>query len=295
MRSYRIVLGVDGSDGSDRAIRFVRSLPLRPHDEIVVASRPSFLFGLPADRGPAAAASEAARTAAQLCVDLAVEPLALAGHHARGVVCMGDDAVDALIRVARDESASLFVVGSHGRGAWSSIVLGSTARALAITSPIPVLIVRESTAAPVRVLVATDGSSSSRAALAAFGQMPQNEATVVELLHVLPVHRWPDDKIDWEEIGQRTAIERAEEAAARAMLDEQQALLPKGLRAGQRTERGHPGKTIVRRAEETNVDLIVVGTQGLQGPRQFFYGSTAERVLTHARVNVLVGQPRADT
>ena len=295
MGAYRIVVGVDGSAGSDRAIRLVRALPQRPHDEIIVAGRPAFLFGVPADRGPAAAAAEAALVAARTNVDIAVTQLVASGHHARGVVCHGDDAVDALSGVARDESASLIVVGSRGHGAWGSIVLGSTARALAITSPAPVLIVRDGVAAPLRVLAATDGSSSARAALAAFGGMPQNEGTVVELLHVLPVHRWPDDKLDWDEIGQRTDVERAEEIAARVMLHEQQALLPKGLVARPRTERGHPGITILRRADETNVDLIVVGTQGLHGPRQFFYGSTAERVLTHARANVLVGQPRADT
>jgi nucleotide-binding universal stress UspA family protein len=293
--TYRIVLGVDGSDGSDRAIRFVRALPQRPRDEVIVASRPSFLLGLPAQRGPTAAATAAARKAAQTDVDRAVEHLAAAGHRVRGTVCEGDDAVDALMRVARDAAASLIVVGSRGRGAWGSVFLGSTARALAITSEIPVLIVRGATAATTRVLVATDGSASARAALTAFAHLPQNEATAVELLYVLPVHRWPNDRIDWDEIGERTKVERAEASAARTMLDEQLALLPKGLRASPRTERGHPGITILRRAEETNADLIVVGTQGLRGPRQFFFGSTAERVLTHGRANVLVGQPRADT
>lgn len=292
---YVIVVGVDGSEGSERALRFVGSLPVRGHDAVVVASRPDFLFGIPAEAGPAAAATAAAREAARKNVDLAAAQLTRAGHRARGIVQSGDDAVDALIRAASDESASLIVVGSRGRGAWGSIVLGSTARALAITSPVPVLIVRENVVAPTRVLVATDGSPSARAALTAFGRLPQNEGTVVELLHVLPSHRWPDDRIDWNEIGGRTGIEREEELACAAMLGGQQALLPPGLGARKRTERGHAGKTILRRAAETNADLIVVGTQGVRGPRRFFYGSTAEHVLTHANANVLVGQPPADT
>jgi nucleotide-binding universal stress UspA family protein len=291
---YRVICAVDGSAGSDHALDFVGALPIRPHDEVIVATRPPYLFANAAD-GIAGRLSAGAREQARIAVDAAAARLAAWGVRARSAICEGEDAVDALLRLAEREHASLFVAGSRGRGPWTSILLGSTARALAITSPIPVLIVRERTHAPLRVLAAIDGSPSSRAALASFGRMPQNEGTVVELVHVLPQHVWSTGDIDWVEIGRRTEIERQEETASAAMLASHERSLPRGVRVRVRQERGHAGLAILRRAEEIDADLIVVGTRGLRGPRQPFFGSTAERVLTHATANVLVGPESSDS
>ena len=290
---YRILIGVDGSMGAQRAVDFVGALPLRSRDEVIVAAAISSLLRYPAPP-PFDGVTAAARARAVASADAAVARLSDAGLRSRAVVGTGDDAVDALIRVAEVEHASLIVVGSRGHGPWKSILLGSTARALAITSPVPVLIARTS-AAPTRVLVACDGSPSSRAALAAFADMRQTEGAVVELLHVLPAHDWESETIDWAEIGQRTDVERAEELVALAMLEGEQRLLPRGLVGQTRIERGHAGRTILRRAEEIHADLIVVGTEGLAGRRQFFFGSTAERVLTATHANVLVSRPPADS
>lgn len=288
--NYRIVCGVDGSPGSGRAIDLVGALTMRPRDEVIVASRPPYLLAArPDGDGLAARAGAAARDRAHVNVDAGVARLAGHGVRARGVICDGDDAVDGLLRLAERESASLIVVGSRGRGQWTSILLGSTARALAITSPVPVLIVREGVTPPMLILAATDGSPSARAALAAFARMPQSEGAVVELFHVLPVHTWPAEEIDWDDIGSRTDVEHDEEVRATAMLDAQRTLLPPGPVVRTRYERGHVGETILRRATDIGADLIVIGTRGLAGPRQLFFGSTAERVLTHARANVLVG------
>jgi nucleotide-binding universal stress UspA family protein len=288
--AYRIICGVDGSAGSDRALELVGALPVRPGDEVIVASRPAYLFAARAGgEGIIARASEAARERAHVNVDAGVARLAARGLSARGVVCEGEDPVDGLIRVAEQESASLIVVGSRGLGPWTSIVLGSTARALAITCPVPVLIVREHAVAPLRVLAAVDGSPSARAALAAFARVPQSEGAVVELLHVLPVHAWPTSTLDWDDIGKRTDVERDEERRSDLMLGTQRGLLQAGVEIRVRHERGHVGETILRRAAEIGADLVVIGTRGLEGPRHLFYGSTAERVLAQARANVLVG------
>ena len=290
--AYRIVCAVDGSAGADRAVDLVAALPMRTHDEVVVASRPTTLFAVSAgDDGPIARDVAAARERAHVDVDAGVARLAAAGIRARGVVCEGDDAVDALTRLAVREQAAVIVVGSRGRGAWTSILLGSTARALAITSPIATLIVRDHPVAPRRIVVAVDGSPSSRAALMAFAGMPRSEGAAVELLHVLPTHEWPEDRPD--ELGVRTDVERDEETRGTDLLHREGGLLPSGLIARTRQERGHVGETIIRRAADTDADLVVIGTRGLGGPRQPFFGSTAERVLTHARANVLVG-PHAD-
>lgn len=285
---YRILVGIDDSEGAERALRFVGTLPVRPHDEIVVAMRPAYILAARAGGdGVADRLAKGARARAQVVVDGAVARLLGSGAKARGVVCDGTDAVDALLRSAEREQASLIVVGSRGRGPWSSILLGSTARALAMLSPTPVLVVRERTMAPMRVLAATDGSPAAHAALAALARMPQSEGAIVELLAVLPQHDWGVED-DEEALAIRESVEHDEEDAVAARLDGERRLVPAGVHSRTQMERGHVGDTILARADAIGADLIVLGTRGTSGPRAPFWGSTAERVLTQARCAVLV-------
>lgn len=51
---------------------------------------------------------------------------------------------------------------------------------------------------------------------------------------------------------------------------------------------GKPATEILREAEESQVDLIVISSHGHSGMRKLFFGSTTERVLRETRVPVLV-------
>ena len=283
---YRIVVGIDGSPGSDRALELVRALPVRPHDEVIVATRPRYILEVGAsDVGKRLAAT--ARSRAQVLVDAEAAKLVAAGVRARGLVCEGVDAVEALLVAADSERASILVVGSRGRGPWASILLGSTARALAMLSPHPVLVVRGRGTAPQRVLAATDGSPAAHAAIDAFARFPQTEGVVVELLSVLPLHDWSEDE-DEETLAIRESVEHDEEDAVNARLESERALVGSGIQTRTQMERGHVAETILRRADDIGADLIVVGTRGVHGPRPRFWGSTAEHVLTQASCDVLI-------
>ena len=50
---------------------------------------------------------------------------------------------------------------------------------------------------------------------------------------------------------------------------------------------GEPPEEILKEAVACNVDLIVMGTQGLEGTRRLVFGSTTEQVLREAQVPVL--------
>ena len=58
-------------------------------------------------------------------------------------------------------------------------------------------------------------------------------------------------------------------------------------RVGIAIEVGEPAREILKQVEESEADLIVMGTQGLEGPKRLFFGSTTERVLRESRVPVL--------
>ena len=57
---------------------------------------------------------------------------------------------------------------------------------------------------------------------------------------------------------------------------------------------GVPHRAILRAARELKADLIAVGTHDYRGLQHFLLGSTAERVLRHAPVSVLLARPQTD-
>ncbi len=294
--TFRILCAVDGSKGAHSALELVTALPRRAGDEVVVASYPEFfLAARPGGGGALASAMRRRREATEAMVNAAVAGLRGAGAAARGVLCDGEDTVDALLRTAEREQADVVVVGSRGHGPWTSILLGSVARALAMLSPVPVLVVRGRTIAPTRVLAAVDGSAASTAALRAFARLPQSEGTEAELLHVLPEHDWARAQDDEGELlGMRASVEYDEEQRALALLDHARALVPVGVVARTRSVRGHVGERVLARAVEIGADLIVLGTRGAAGPRRPFWGSTAERVVAGAPCAVLVAPSPAE-
>ncbi|GGN97876.1 universal stress protein [Saccharibacillus kuerlensis] len=51
---------------------------------------------------------------------------------------------------------------------------------------------------------------------------------------------------------------------------------------------GHAAKSLLKYAEETDVDLIVIGSRGLDGLRELLLGSVSHNVAQHAKVPVLI-------
>ncbi len=55
---------------------------------------------------------------------------------------------------------------------------------------------------------------------------------------------------------------------------------------------GNPHQEILREADERKVDLIVVATHGHSGVEHMLFGSTADRVVRHAKCPVLTVRPQ---
>ena len=85
------------------------------------------------------------------------------------------------------------------------------------------------------------------------------------------------------------------EALMRQTQDEMQQLLTR-INDGHRSMReapgilvvtGSPGDEILKQVGECGADLVVMGTQGLEGARRMVFGSTTEQVLRESSVPVL--------
>jgi nucleotide-binding universal stress UspA family protein len=145
-----LVLGYDGSDCAKTALARTKELAtLIEGATVLVVSAYEFSIGyVPVGMtdSPLMMSAEfdehvaLVREASRSHVDDAVEELKAAGVAAEARIVEGRP-VDALLEAAKERSAALIVVGSHGEGAVSAAFLGSTALKLLHHSETPVLVV----------------------------------------------------------------------------------------------------------------------------------------------------------
>ena len=132
-----------------------------------------------------------------------------------------------------------------------------------------------------RILVPTDGSDHSDLAADHAMTLADQFGAVV---HALFVVEQAGPQGHWD-----VAVEQ-QEAHGEAALDEVAALGEShGVRVERHLRRGKPSEEIVDAAADYDVDLIVMGTQGLTGfSRIATAGSTTERVVRLTEIPTLV-------
>ncbi|WP_017611867.1 universal stress protein [Nocardiopsis salina] len=144
VRPRRIVVGVDGSEDSRRALRAALEQAARvPEGSVVVVH--SWQVPLPFDPGPDGGeewtppGSQLDRRSQEMVSDM-LERVSEDATERVGVSVLrtGDDAVSALIGAAED--ADLLVVGSRGRGSVRGLLLGSVSQGVMHASPVPVMV-----------------------------------------------------------------------------------------------------------------------------------------------------------
>jgi nucleotide-binding universal stress UspA family protein len=194
----------------------------------------------------------------------------------------------AITEYAASISADLIVIGTHGRGGVTHLLLGSVAERVVRTAPCPVLTIRQEPAAAIkRILVPTDFSETSDEALRYAVTMAGRIGATVQLLHVL------DDPLVAEGLAAEAYIVEAPTLRT-GMLREAQARLAQRSDAGDPAVRidsevlfGHGAKTIAEYAVARGVELIVMGTHGRTGVAHLLLGSVAERLVRTAPCPVL--------
>ena len=142
----RIVLSVDRSPDSNKAVQVASEIALSKGSEVIVLhGRDIAVVAPPAPPGPVPPPQAETETEdeAQRLVDEAVRELQEAGVTARGVVLpFRGRLAQQIIDTARTESADLIVLGSRGMSRIQQIVIGSVANKVIHLSPYPVLLAR---------------------------------------------------------------------------------------------------------------------------------------------------------
>jgi nucleotide-binding universal stress UspA family protein len=190
--------------------------------------------------------------------------------------------------IAETVHADLALVGSRGQSPLLNRVVGSTARNLARTTVVPLLVNRVERAADDpdvlrehlfrHVLFATDFSAHADRAFGAFSYLRHatEEATLV---HV----RSPKDDGPAGDVGP------AERLAERAST-----LAGWGIETRTEVRRGDPAEEILAVEAEVTPSTVLVGSKGRSRIRRLLLGSVSEDIVARAAGNVfLVPPPRA--
>jgi nucleotide-binding universal stress UspA family protein len=154
-----------------------------------------------------------------------------------------------------------------------------------------------------KILVPIDFSDHSRSTVSYAMRFASRYKSTVYLLHVFQV---PDYAItsyacqrqNYAEV--QLQVDAAEQEARESLESFAKELSNLGINVEPHFRVGYPFDDIVLMANHFDVDLIVIGSHGRGGISRLLVGSTAQRVVEHARCPVLVvkgprtGKPRVE-
>ncbi len=134
-----------------------------------------------------------------------------------------------------------------------------------------------------KILVAFDGSKSSKNALRQAIALAEREQSWIKVLAVVP-----DYEGDLELVGVSNLKETLQGPKDKLVAEAQEIADSLSARILTDVEQGEAYEKIVDVAEEENCDLIVMGRRGLRRLERMLIGSVTARVISHSRRNVLV-------
>ncbi len=287
----RILCPVDFSDASQHALDHAVMIAgwYRARITALYVRNPAFMIEPPilfAEFGTAVDALE--HEEARLHEWLS--PARAAGIDCDVMVVDGSPAVRIVERAAL-VPADLIVIGTHGRGGFERLLLGSVTERVVRTAPCPVITVPPPSVATSRLpfkrlLCGIDFSEPSMAALRYAMSIARESDAHLTLMHVLefPV----GDDIPAERPFDMAQYRLAVEADARRRLQE---LITDDLRTWCAPDiklvRGKPYEQLLAAAHSESADLLVLGVHGRNALDQMLFGSTTNQLVRRATCPVL--------
>ena len=237
--------------------------------------------------------------AAKALVKSAVDRLTSRGLEAHWVVTRGNPRA-AIVDYAREWGPDFVFLGSHGHSGLTRFFLGSVAKTVLRHAPSSVGILRPFKGdrlekVGMKILVATDGSKYSEAALRSVAERPWPKRTKIKIVSVID----PFELVVGPLYGVAEVIGHADEVkkelAQEALSSAGSILNSAGLKSAGVALTGDAKARIIDEAKEWEADLVVVGAQGRSGIDRFLQGSVSEAVAIHAHCSVEVIQDRPHT
>jgi nucleotide-binding universal stress UspA family protein len=136
-----------------------------------------------------------------------------------------------------------------------------------------------------RILIATDGSASSREAVEVGLDLAAEHEAEVLIVHVAPLL----DVYPWSGVGATSAFpHELTDVDREPLIDAEQLAKDRGIEVDTRLLRGTPVDEIVAFADSEDADLIVIGSRGHGAVASALLGSVSRGVMRETRRPVLV-------
>ena len=140
-----------------------------------------------------------------------------------------------------------------------------------------------------KILLAVDGSACANDAASFLARLPHDEKLELTVLTVLDdpavVHGYAAT------ISMNELVHKEKESALAAYQAVKARFLGSKVELRSIIDMGHRGETIVRVANDFDVELVIVGARGHSMISRLILGSTSDYVATHAHCSVLVVRP----
>jgi nucleotide-binding universal stress UspA family protein len=286
LASPRIVVGVDGSPASERALRWAAAEAVRRSAALEVVHAWTTPYPLnPPDYfvDPAPFEARGAEILHRMMTSLA-------GRDVPGgmrPVLVRDRAAQALLEAA--DGAQLLVVGSRGRGGFSGLLLGSVSQDCVQRAPCPVAVIPPAWAGEShgRVVVGVDGSEPSSGALrwaaeaAALREAELDAVNAFDALQVVMPMGLAAAGADRELLAKASddLLQEMTKAATDGTGPRPRSVELISMRAG-------PARALLDAA--LGADLLVVGSRGRGGVRGLLLGSVSQQCVHHAPCPIVV-------
>ena len=294
----RILVGVDDSEQANVAVTIAARLVREHRGELVLCHCVSLMS--PAERSDAdgtmidSGRDDALVKRARAVLDVAAGRAIPFGVAALQRIVEGE-AATGIIRVAHETACRLIVVGKHQGVGVQQLITGSTTNAVLRASTLPVLTIGRSVGFRdgtrrcfERVLVATDGSEASEAAVETAFRLPPEDRGTLIFCSVTNVDHVSDSESNALERDEPTLGNRLTAQAGTIAGRAQELALARGVAAESRVLEGDPSEALVAAAVQEQVDLIILGSHGRRGIQRLLLGSVAETVVRKAPIPVLV-------
>lgn len=294
IRLHRLLVPLDFSPPSFRAYHYARALAECFGGELAL------LHVIPPSVLPEWGYAHLARRDGRLKISARQkleEFVQLQGHAAARVKHLLVRAGDPHFQIpeaAREHAADLVVIATHGESVVPHCLLGNTAEQVVRRAPCPVWVVPglngdHADLLPVllplqRILVATDFSAESGKALRYGIALAREFEATLHLVHVVPTVL-PADVSHLSILRQEAAMRKAAQRELSRICAEE---IPADLHVVTTVLDGNPFLEIDKEALRVRSGLIVVSTHGHTGLRYLLMGCTAQLVVQHASVPVLV-------
>jgi nucleotide-binding universal stress UspA family protein len=204
----------------------------------------------------------------------------------------GDPATKILERIQQIPEA-VIAVQSRGRKGLSRALLGSVSDHIVRTAPVPVIVTRDTMRFPRRtlnvILVPLDSSPLSERAIPYAVELAKRTEATIEIVSVVDVSQMSA----YAGIDRRSDVvdcleNEARDAALVYLDDWVKRIRAEGLRATWEVRLGRPADEIIRAAETTDTDLVVMSTHGRGGLRRWAFGSVTDDVVQRGDCPVLI-------